>query len=489
MWSFDDEENKNIPENGEEPTGEPEKEPQGEPAGHDDFEERDPFSRGGDFYKSYSGGGEGGKPPKKSPRKSGVIPAVLLCAVILILTVATVYMMRDNFSLSGLFNSKNTTESTKDSGGITGTSGTLAPGATTSGTKATAPGITTGTTGTTSVQTAPGISSGTVGTPVLPSYVYWDAATVEKCLNASVLIKVENVGSGSGVIYEQHEQFGYILTNYHVVSNNSNPITVTLFSGEELPATYIYGDESNDIAVIKIEKSDCVCAEISASPVSYMMPVMVIGNALGKGFNTTQGVVSAPASEVTFSSTYETMTLIQVDAAVNSGNSGGGLFNTAGQLVGIVNAKLSGTSSSGALIESMGYAIPMPTVMKCVNDLRDFGYVKGVARLGVSVQNYLKIGNYSANAIVVTAITPGGSAEAAGIREKDIIYSINGEAITSFETLKKMLTAYSVGDEIDVVILRPTASAEKQSHPYYYMRECEELKIKLRFTDFDPNVQ
>ena len=106
MWSFDDEENKNIPENGEEPTGEPEKEPQGEPAGHDDFEERDPFSRGGDFYKSYSGGGEGGKPPKKSPRKSGVIPAVLLCAVILILTVATVYMMRDNFSLSGLLTAK-----------------------------------------------------------------------------------------------------------------------------------------------------------------------------------------------------------------------------------------------------------------------------------------------------------------------------------------------------------------------------------------------
>jgi serine protease Do len=220
-----------------------------------------------------------------------------------------------------------------------------------------------------------------------------------------------------------------------------------------------------------------------------MMPVMVIGNALGKGFSTTQGVVSAPASEVYFSSTYETMTLVRVDAAINSGNSGGGLFNTSGQLVGLVNAKTSGASSSGALIENMGYAIPMQTVIKCVNDLRDFGYVKGVARLGVSVNNYLKIGGYATNAIVITRLTPGGSAEAAGVRTKDIIYSINGEIVTSYETLKKMLTAYSVGDTIELVILRPTASSEKQNHPYYYMHECDEIKITLTFVEFNPDAK
>ena len=153
-----------------------------------------------------------------------------------------------------------------------------------------------------------------------------------------------------------------------------------------------------------------------------MMPVMVIGNALGKGFNTTQGVVSAPASEVYFSSTFETMTLIRIDAAVNSGNSGGGLFNTNGQLVGIVNAKLSGTSSAGATIESMGYAIPMSSVMKCVNDLNEYGYVTGVARLGVQVQNYIELGGYKYSGVnVISAVTEGGSAQLAGLKAGDII--------------------------------------------------------------------
>ena len=463
MWSFDDEENQNNQDGTEEP-----KSPQGE-APQDDFSERDPFSRGGDFYKSYNGAESGGTGKPNRPKKSGILPAILICAVIFLLTAAAVYMMRDNFTLAGI-----------GAGKTTGTSGTtLAGGESTSGTT----GGTTGTTGT--AATAPSISTGTGSTPSSPSYVYWDPDVVEKCLNSSVLISVEGVGSGSGVIYTSD---GYILTNYHVVSNGEKPITVTLFSGDELAATYIYGDESNDISVIKIEKNDCTYAEVSTSPVTYMMPVMVIGNALGKGFNTTQGVVSAPASEVTFSSTYETMTLIRVDAAVNSGNSGGGLFNTAGQLVGIVNAKLSGTSSSGAIIESMGYAIPMSSVMKCVNDLNQYGYVTGVARLGVTVQNKLVVGNYQASFIVIQDVTPGGSAEKSGLASKDIIIGINGKDITSFETLKKMLTAYSVGDTVELTVRRPSATALQQTNIYKYWENCQEIKINLTFVEFNPNA-
>ena len=477
MWSFDDEENKTGPNNTEEPRNDPHEEPHEEP--RDDFGERDPFSRGGDFYKSYSGsenGGSGSQGGGRRPRKSGILPAILICAVIFLLTVATIYMMGDNFSLAGIMPGTTTSQVTE----LPGISNTIGGTDGTGGTKGTSAS-------TTKVQvTAPGITTVAPSAPVTPSYAYWDAAVVERCLSASVLITVEGVGSGSGVIYESN---GHILTNYHVVNNNNKPINVTLFSGEVVPATYIYGDESNDIAVIKIDKTDCVFAPVSSSAVTYMMPVMVIGNALGEGFNTTQGVVSAPAREVYFSSTYETMTLIQIDAAVNSGNSGGGLFNTAGELIGIVNAKLSGTSSSGASIESMGYAIPMTTVMKCVNDLSQYGYVKGVARLGVSVQKYLQVGTQTINASVVVDTVPGGSAALAGVRAGDILYAANGQSISSFETLKKMLTAYSVGDTIELTVLRPTASAAQQTHPYYYLRACDEVKITLKFVEFNPNAQ
>ncbi len=450
MWSFDEEENKNeTPENG------------------DDFGERDPFSRGGDFYKSYGGnggnggeGGNGGNTPKKPKKQGGILPVMLVCAVVFAATIFIGSLMGGgNMPWNGI--------------GAGGTS------VTTSGTQTT----TGGTTGTQA--TAPGID-GTGVTPPTVSYVQWDSEVVEKCLSASVLISVENVGSGSGVIYTKD---GYILTNYHVVSNNDNPITVTLYSGEKLPATYIYGDESNDIAVIRIEKNDCVYAEISTSKVTYMMPVMAIGNALGRGFSTTAGVISAPASEVYFSSTYETMTLIQIDAAINSGNSGGGLFNTAGQLIGIVNSKLSGMTSSGTSIDNTGYAIPMETVKKCVNDLREFGYVQGVARLGVTVNSYLTLadGKTYTGVNVVVSTSSEGSAQKAGILAGDIIYKLNGESISTFETLKRMLTAYSVGDTVEITVLRPTEEAKKQTNPYAYLRECDEVKLTLKFVEFNPN--
>ncbi|MBQ8402797.1 MAG: trypsin-like peptidase domain-containing protein [Clostridia bacterium] len=461
MWSFDEEENKNeTPENGA-GTEEPQS-----PKRDDDFSERDPFSRGGDFYKSYSGGESGGNAPKKPKKSGGILPVMLVCAVVFAATIFIGSLLGGGNMPWGGIGAGNTAATTQGTPGGTGSTGG------TQGTQATAPGITPGT--------------GSITPPI--SYVQWDSAIVEKCLNASVLITVENVGSGSGVIYTQD---GYILTNYHVVSNNDNPITVTLYSGEELPATYIYGDESNDIAVIGIEKDNCVYAEISTADVTHMMPVMVIGNALGRGFNTTAGVISAPASDVYFSSTYETMTLIQIDAAVNNGNSGGGLFNTAGQLIGIVNSKLSGTTSSGASIDNTGFAIPMSTVMKCVNDLKEHGYVQGVARLGVAVNNYLTLANgrtYTGTGInVVVSTASEGSARKAGIEVGDILYEINGETISSFETLKKILTAYSVGDTIEVTVLRPTEDAKKQTEPYAYLRKCEEIKLTLKFVEFNPN--
>ena len=471
MWSFDDEENKQDQDNEENASNENKGEEgastrPGENG--DDFGERDPFSRGGDFYSSYSGAssGDARKTPNKSG-KGGAFLAILICAAIFLSTAAIINLMGNGISLGGIVMGTTSATASATAPSANATGGTQATSPTLGGTQATAPSISTN-----------------QGTPVTPTYVYWDAAVVEHCLNTSVLITVEGVGSGSGVIYTQD---GYILTNYHVVSNNNKTITVTLFSGEKLTATYIYGDESNDISVIKIEKSDCTFAKVSGEAVTYMTPVMVIGNALGKGFNTTQGVVSAPASKVYFSSTNETMTLIQIDAAVNSGNSGGGLFNTAGELIGIVNAKLSGNSSSGATIEGMGYAIPVSSVMKCVNDLKEYGYVTGAARLGVTT-SYLQIGSSTYARIVVKALTPGGSAEKAGIRVDDIIVAINGTNVTSMDTVEKILTAYSVGDTIEITIKRPTEEAKKQTYAQRYWDACQEIKISLTFVEFNPNA-
>ncbi len=472
MWSFDEENKNEAPENGAD-TGAGEKPENGAQKPEDDFNERDPFSRGGDFYKSYGGESTGYDPERKTPKKpkksGGILPVLLVCVVVFAATIFVGSFLGGGNMPWGGIGAGNTSATTSGTSATTGgTGGTSA----TTGTPVTAPGITDGTGGST-----PGVS-----------YVQWDSAVVEKCLNASVLISVENVGSGSGVIYTQD---GYILTNYHVVSNNDNPINVTLYSGEVLPATYIYGDESNDITVIRIEKTDCVYAEVSTANVTYMMPVMAIGNALGRGFSTTAGVISAPASDVYFSSTYETMTLIQVDAAINSGNSGGGLFNTAGQLIGIVNSKLSGTTSSGATIDNTGYAIPMATVKKCVNDLAKYGYVQGVARLGVSVNNYLTLADgrkYTGAGInVVVSTASEGSARKAGILEGDILYEINGESISSFETLKNIITKFSVGDTVEIKVLRPTEEAKKLLNPTAYINACEKMTITLTFVEFNPN--
>lgn len=459
MWSFDEEENK---QNDPSPEGGGEEGQDGYEKPGDDFDSRDPFSRGGDFYSSYNGSENGYGSPKKPGRKplGTLLPALIVCVAVFAGTIFIgSHFGNGNLSVGG----KKTTVSTTLPQNTTGSTSL------TTGTQATAPAI------------VPGTSSGIPSV----SYVQWDTDIVKRCLNASVLISVEKVGSGSGVIYTQD---GYILTNYHVVSNNNNPISVTLFSGEVVSGQYIYGDENNDIAVIKIDKNDCVYADISTDNVTYMMPVMVIGNALGRGFNTTEGVVSAPASEVYFSSTYETMTLIQIDAAVNSGNSGGGLFNTAGQLIGIVNAKLSGTTSSGTTIESMGYAIPMSTVVKCVNDLRNYGYVTGVARLGVTVGNYIQLPNgYRYGAYVVEGLAKGGSAELSGVKKGDILYEINGTKITTFETLKKMLTAYSVGDKVEFTVLRQVKEPTQYTDLREYLNEClEEVTVTLTFVEFNP---
>ena len=415
----------------------------------------------------YNNGGDQGGPHKGRSPKKGLIPAILLCVVVIAATLMIGYTLgggRFSFG-TGTAGTSGTTQAT---GGADGTSDN-----------------TDNTSASTSKETAPSVTGSESVSPD------GEIETVaERCLNASVLIKVttdSGSGSGSGVIYTTD---GYIITNYHVVGADAQSVKVTLYSGEEYDAKFIYGDESLDISVIKIDKNDCTAAQICSEPLNYGEQVIVIGNALGNGFTLTSGYVSAPEREVTFSSTYETMTLVQIDAAVNNGNSGGGLFNTAGQLVGIVNAKLSGTTSSGASIDNIGFAIPMSTVTRCINDLREYGYVTGVARLGVTVQNYVELNSYRYTGLsVINSLVPDGSAALAGLKNGDIIYAINGQTIDSFSTLKQMLTAYSVGDTIKLTVYRPNENASNTSNINFYLRNCEEVTVDLTFVEFNPNVE
>ena len=326
------------------------------------------------------------------------------------------------------------------------------------------------------------------GEAVLSSY----ADVVERCVNSVVQIEVteeteslfgtyETVGAGSGVIYTTD---GYIVTNYHVVGASSHNITVILFDGTMYEGLFICGDESMDVSVIKINKSDCTFAKIAdSSELRLGEDVIAIGNPLGYGITVSEGIISALSRKITVENT--TMTLMQTTAAINSGNSGGGLFNMKGELIGITNAKVGGTS-----VEAMGYAIPSERVVHCINDFSKYGYVTGMARLGITANaNGIVYGGYSyiGYGIQVIEVRDGGTAAFAGIRADDIIHSIDGTVCSSFSVLTELLTRYKVGDTITVDIRRPTMEKSTRVSFYDYYDACEIIELQVTFVEFNPN--
>ena len=190
------------------------------------------------------------------------------------------------------------------------------------------------------------------------------------------------VASGSGFIMSED---GYVVTNFHVVEGASS-VNVVLYDGKSLPAQLVGYDSTNDIALLKVEANGLSPVVLGSSDDLIVGDqVVAIGNPLGELTSTlTVGYVSA--KERTVSTDGTVMNMIQTDAAINSGNSGGPLFNMKGEVVGITTAKYSGSSSSGASIEGIGFAIPMDDVLEELQELRDFGYIKS-AYLGVMVQN------------------------------------------------------------------------------------------------------
>ncbi|MBE6114393.1 MAG: trypsin-like serine protease [Erysipelotrichaceae bacterium] len=253
-------------------------------------------------------------------------------------------------------------------------------------------------------------------------------------------------GAGSGVIISKD---GYIVTNHHVISG-ATQITVRTKNGQEYPATLVGSDDRTDVAVIKIEGNDLPFATIGDSNTLVVgQEVVAIGNPLGElGGTVTNGIISALEREIEVEG--QMMTLLQTNAAINPGNSGGGLFNMNGELVGVVNAK-----SSGEGIEGLGFAIPVNTAQKVVNDIIENGYVTGRVQLGISatsVNDLTSAYRYGVNrfGVYVNKVVVSNSPLKAG----DLIVQIDDLMISSINDITDALYDKKVGDQVQVYVVR-----------------------------------
>ena len=258
--------------------------------------------------------------------------------------------------------------------------------------------------------------------------------------------------SGSGFVLSAD---GYIVTNYHVVEGSTS-IEICMYDGTTYTAKYIGGNEANDIALIKVEAEDLPYVTIgSSSELIVGDQVAAIGNPLGELAATlTVGYVSAKDRIVTSEGTQ--INMLQTDAAINPGNSGGPLFNMYGEVVGITSAKYSGTTTSGATIEGIGFAIPTDDVIMMLEDLKNFGYVTG-GYLGVTVsemeQSAIQLYGLP-QGVLVRDVMPGSCAEKAGMRSQDIIIDLGGNEVKNLNGLSRALNKFKGGQEVIVTVYR-----------------------------------
>lgn len=266
-----------------------------------------------------------------------------------------------------------------------------------------------------------------------------------------------SAAAGSGFILTDD---GYIITNHHVI-DNSDSITVSLYDGTTYEAELIGYDASNDIAVLKVEAEGLTPVVIGDSEnLNVGDSVIAIGNPLGElTFSLTSGAVSALDREITLSNSV-TMELIQTDCAINSGNSGGALFNLYGEVVGVTNAKYSG-SGGGASIDNIGFAIPINHVKDIIKSIIENGYITK-PYIGVSVADVSReTQSYGLpKGAAVRSIAEDGPAGDAGLEESDIITAINGEEIDGSKALVDAVRNASVGDELVFTVYRKGETLE-----------------------------
>lgn len=256
--------------------------------------------------------------------------------------------------------------------------------------------------------------------------------------------------SGSGFLISED---GYIVTNYHVIEDASS-ITVALYDGKTFPAELIGYDESNDIAVLKVDTQGLSHVTLGDSDsVNVGDSVVAIGNPLGElTFSLTGGLVSAVNREVTLSSSL-TMNLLQTDCAINSGNSGGPLFNMSGEVIGVTNAKYS-SSGKEASIDNIGFAIPVNSIRTIVESIIEKGY-SSKPYIGVSVLDVSELATESdlPSGIFVQSVLDDSPAAQAGLQVGDVITAINGEPLGS-DALVELVASSAVGDSLSLEVYR-----------------------------------
>ena len=309
------------------------------------------------------------------------------------------------------------------------------------------------------------------GQPMTPEQLY--AANLASCVGITVNTTVNIFGqtttsaaSGSGFVLTQD---GYIVTNYHViedaVNDSSVSIEVSFANGDRYTATLVGGEQDNDVAVLKIDATGLQPVTLGDSDQLVVgESVYTIGNPLGElTYSLSNGLVSALDRLITTSSTNangqtETTTLnvLQTNCDINPGNSGGPLFDSYGNVVGIVTAKYTQTSS-GVSAEGLGFALPINDVKEIINDLIEHGYVTGKPYLGIQVRNVsseAQAYGISAGAAVVS-VAEGSCAQEAGLQVNDIIIAIDDTAIDSSSALTAALSSnYKAGDTVTLTVVR-----------------------------------
>ena len=309
------------------------------------------------------------------------------------------------------------------------------------------------------------------GQPMTAEQLY--AANLASCVGITVNTTVNIFGqtttsaaSGSGFVLTQD---GYIVTNYHViedaVEDSSVTIEVSFASGDKYTAKLVGGEQDNDVAIIKIDATGLQPVTLGNSDQLVVgETVYAIGNPLGElTYSLTDGIVSALDRLITTSSTNQngqtettTLNVLQTNCAINPGNSGGPLFDSYGNVVGIVSAKYT-QSQSGVSAEGLGFALPINDVKEILSDLIEHGYVTGKPYMGVQVQDVsAEAQSYGISAgAVVKYVAEGSCAQKAGLQVNDIITAIDDTAVDSSTALTAALsTNYKAGDTATLTIIR-----------------------------------
>ncbi len=271
--------------------------------------------------------------------------------------------------------------------------------------------------------------------------------TTETIVQSGHIGQYISSGAGSGVIISSE---GFVVTNHHVIDGAST-ITVRMNDGAELPATLVGSDERTDIAILWIDPTahELTVATLGASfDLVVGEDILAIGNPLGSlGGTVTEGMISATARQINVSGT--DMTLLQISAPINPGNSGGGLFNLAGELVGIVNAKMSSEE-----IEGLAFAIPVDAAYDVILELVEYGYVRGRPSVGFSV---VDVSDYRTAVRYFNSYYTGvyvSDREHDTLLYGDLILEVNGQELTTGAELRALIDQKKVGDTVELTIYR-----------------------------------